>query len=389
MTRAEELLLKSLDEALSTAEAAELAALGKDPRLDLLREVEGALRAQRPLPDFGASVVESIRRGQTDRVMEAVKATSPAWTRRAPAWPRVAAAAALFFAALLAGLLKDEPLARVVEGDPDAFFVRGEESLKAVAGLLVRPGDSLVTCSRDITLRYEGETTTVRIIPLSEIVLQGDRRGKRIELREGEIEADVAPQETPLVITASHARAEVLGTKLRMSATRDATRLEVEKGNVRITRKADGAALVVGANQFTVAIPDQEFVACEMMAAAEVAPWISGFSLIRDDFPREEIVEDLKDGSVVSLSKLPTRRVNLRANTEPDRVGSVRFAYRGRELYNTEQIWPYTLVPNDGCGGPCWEPKPGRHVITATPFTGSYGNGLRGEPRTITITIVE
>jgi len=395
MNRAEDLVLKSLDASLDDAERAELATLRKDPETDrrcaLLEEVEGVLLGDRALPNLGGAVVERLRRDQTDRVMVQVRATSPAWGRRRKAWPSVAAAAALFVAALLPGLLKAPPLARVVEGDPDAFVVRGSASLKMETGLVVRPDDFLVTCSRDVVLQYEGESTRVRVVPLSELYLRGDHRGKRIELKEGEIEADVAPQKTPLIITAAHAKAEVLGTRLRISATRDATRLEVAEGKVRFTRKADGAALLVSANQYTVAVPDEEFIACELPSAEEVPPWISGFSLIRLDFPREEVpgFEDLRDGAVISLSKMPTRRLNVRANTEPDRVGSVRFAYLGRETYNTEMIWPYTLVPNDGCEGPPWDMRLGRHTVTATPYTGSYGNGLRGEARTITFTIVE
>jgi hypothetical protein len=395
MSRAEELVLKSLDEALDGAERAELETLRKDPEIDrrcaLLEEVEGALLGGRAPRDFGDAVLARLRGEQTGRVMERVRASSPDWSRRRKAWPRLAAAAALFLAALVPGLLKAAPLARVVEGDPDAFVVRGSASLKAEVGLALLPDDFLVTCSRDVVLRYEGEPTRVRVVPLSELFLRGDRRGKRIELREGEIEADVAPQEKPLIIAAAHAQAEVLGTRLRISATKDATRLEVAEGKVRFTRKDDGAALLVSANQYTVAIPKEEFVACEIPAPAEVPPWTAGFSLIRLDFPYEEIpgFEDLKDGAVISLSKLPTRRVNVRANMEPDRVGSVRFAYDGRESYNTEMVWPYTLVPNDGCEGLPWDAKPGRHSITATPYTGSYGNGLRGDARTITITLVD
>ncbi|HEX7898554.1 MAG TPA: FecR family protein [Planctomycetota bacterium] len=395
MTRAEELVLKSIDESLDAAERAELDLLRKDPeterRCAALEEVEGALLGGRKLPDLGEAVVERLRRGQTERVMERVRSTSPEWARRRKTWPRVAAAAALFAAVLVPGLLRTAPLARVVEGDPDAFVVRGSASLTADVGLALRPDDFLVTCSRDVVLQYEGESTRVRVVPLSELYLRGDRRSKRIELKEGEIQADVAPQERPLIIAAAHAQAEVLGTRLRISATKDATRLEVAEGKVRFTRKDDGAALLVSANQYTVAVPKEEFVACELPAAAEVPPWTAGFSLIRLDFPYEEIpgFEDLRDGAVISLSKMPTRRLNVRANTEPDRVGSVRFAYLGRETYNTEMVWPYTLVPNDGCEGPPWDAKPGRHTVTATPYTGSFGNGLRGDPKKITFTIVE
>ena len=216
MTRAEELVLKSFDAALDAAERAELEGLRKDPETDrrcgLLEDVEGVLQGERALPDLGAAVVERLRRGQTDRVMEAVRAASPDWSRRRKTWPRVAAAAALFAAVLLPGLLNVTPLARVVEGDPDAFVVRGDASLKAEAGLVLRPDDFLVTCSRDVVVQYEGEATRVRVVPLSELTFRGTRRAKGIELKEGEIEADVAPQESPLVITAAHARADVLGT---------------------------------------------------------------------------------------------------------------------------------------------------------------------------------
>jgi len=391
MNRADDLILKSLDAELSPEELAELDVLRRDPataeRCALLLEVEGALRGERRLPDLGGAVLARLQEERTDRIMERVRATTPAWKRSFPTWARVAAAAALFVAALLGGVLREAPLARVVEGDPDAFFVRGTASLKAVEGLGVRAGDVLLTCSRDLVIQYEGESTRVRIVPLSEIALGGERRGKRIELRQGELEADVAPQESPLVITAAHAKAEVLGTKLRMSATPEATRLEVATGKVRFTRKADGAALLVSAKQFTVATPDQELIACELEGAGGIVPQVTCFSLLDAKNRPLPGYEELTDGAVISRSKLPAGPLNVGANTWPERVGSVRFAYSGKDPFNTEMIWPYTLVPGDGRAG--WIPRPGRHVLTATPFIGSYGNGRRGEPRTLTLTITD
>lgn len=393
MNRADDLILKSLDAPLSSEELAELDLLRRDPataeRCALLLEVEGALRGERRLPDLGGAVLAQLQRERTERIMKRVRATAPAWKRSFPTWTRVAAAAALFVAALLGGVLRESPLARVLEGDPDAFFVRGSASLKAVDGLALRAGDVLLTCSRDLVIQYEGESTRVRVVPLSEIELGGDRRGKRIELRQGELEAEVAPQESPLVITAAHAKAEVLGTKLRMSATPEATRLEVETGKVRFTRKGDGAALLVSAKQFTVASPDQELIACELEGAGGITPEITCFSLLAGDAGNRPLpgYEELTDGAVISLSKLPTRRLNLGANTWPERVGSVRFSTAEKDPYNTEMIWPYTLIPGDARAG--WNLKPGRHVVTAVPFIGSYGNGRRGEPRSLTLTITE
>lgn len=383
MTRHDELLLKSFDGPLDASERAELEALPLDP---LLAELEGALRGERLLPDFGTGVLSRIRERGTERIMERVRATSPAWNRRRSR-PWAVAAAALFLAALLPALGGPSALARVVEGDPDAVLLRGGAAQAAVDGLRLQAGDVLRTGARGIVLQLEGEATRLRIVSLSELAL---RAGKRIELREGEIEAEVAPQADgrPLVLAAAHATAEVLGTRLRLSAAPEATRLEVDEGRVRFVRELDGAALLVSARQFTVAAAEQDFVAGPLPAAALAAPRITGFSLIQLDSPRA-VLRPLQDGDRINLAELPTRRLNVRADSLPDRVGSLRFAYRGREKFNTELVWPYTLVPNDGRKGPVWDVAPGLHTITATAYTGSYGNGLRGEPLTVTFTVVD
>jgi hypothetical protein len=229
----------------------------------------------------------------------------------------------------------------------------------------------------------------VRMEPLSELVLAGPLR---IELRQGEVYADVLPQSPgrPLVIAAPHARAEVLGTKLKLSAAADATRLEVRSGSVKLVRADDGAEVLVRASEYGECGDEADLSVAAVTAAPE-RPEVTSFSLIALDAPRDPIpgFEDLHDGAVIDFSALPTRRVNLRANTRQAKVGSLRFSSLERENLNTELMAPYTLVPGNGIKGPVWRPSPGVHVITATPYTGSYGNGERGRPLTVTLTVVD
>ncbi|HYF01105.1 MAG TPA: hypothetical protein VEJ18_19430, partial [Planctomycetota bacterium] len=116
-------------------------------------------------------------------------------------------------------------------------------------------------------------------------------------------------------------------------------------------------------------------------------PRVESFSLIAADAPRRPLpgYEVLRDGQTIDLDALPTNRINLQANTDPPFVGSVRFSTAGSPTLNTELVRPYTIVPSSGREGDAWRPRPGRHTITATPYGGAYANGVRGEPRAITL----
>ena len=56
--------------------------------------------------------------------------------------------------------------------------------------------------------------------------------------------------------------------------------------------------------------------------------------------------DPIPDGATLNLSTLPTRRLNIRANTSPSRVGSVRFTLDGRSIL--ENNAPYALARNRG-----------------------------------------
>lgn len=86
----------------------------------------------------------------------------------------------------------------------------------------------------------------------------------------------------------------------------------------------------------------------------------------------------LRDGMVLNLATLPTRRLNVRAEITPD-TRSVRFGLDGKTAYRIENHSPFSLAANDARGGYlAWTPTPGQHQVTATAFGQRKGQGNAG-----------
>lgn len=199
------LLEKYLDRALAPEERRELKErLAADP----------ALRAQ---------FVESVTQEAALRALHARAARVPSLRK-----PALAAAAALLVA--LASYL----LLRPSEPPVATLDVAGR-SLPLRAGEVVREG----------SIRFEGEPTRIHVRSGAEVRLRTQEGAKRVDLERGEIEASVAPQPRPMVLSTPHAEAVVLGTRFRLSASPEGTRLDVSEGRIRFTRREDGASLEV------------------------------------------------------------------------------------------------------------------------------------------------
>ncbi|MGI4832066.1 MAG: PQQ-dependent sugar dehydrogenase [Janthinobacterium lividum] len=103
--------------------------------------------------------------------------------------------------------------------------------------------------------------------------------------------------------------------------------------------------------------------------------------------------DPIPNGAVLNLATLPTKNLNIRANTNPATVGSVRFTYDGNDNYKLEGITPYAIGGDNGLtasGTPnynAWTPAVGSHTLTVTPYTSGGGGGTAGTPVTIAFTV--
>jgi hypothetical protein len=99
--------------------------------------------------------------------------------------------------------------------------------------------------------------------------------------------------------------------------------------------------------------------------------------------------DPLNDGAVLNLGTLPTRNWNLRANTVPATVGSVRFGLDGNPNYRTESAAPYALAGDSGGNYAPWTPAVGPHSVEATPYELAGGGGSAGASHLVTFTVLD
>ncbi|MBN1672596.1 MAG: DUF5060 domain-containing protein [Kiritimatiellae bacterium] len=114
---------------------------------------------------------------------------------------------------------------------------------------------------------------------------------------------------------------------------------------------------------------------------------VTGFTLINADTDAD--IGPLTDGMTLNLAALPTRHLNVRANTDPATVGSVVFGFDGNAAYRIENNPPYALAGNAGSDYAAWTPGTGSHTLTAAPYTEASGSGNQGPARTVAFTVVD
>jgi CubicO group peptidase (beta-lactamase class C family) len=95
----------------------------------------------------------------------------------------------------------------------------------------------------------------------------------------------------------------------------------------------------------------------------------------------------LSNGATITLASLSTRNLNVRAETSPSTVGSVRFALDANTNYRTETAAPYALAGDDSGDYRPWTPSVGSHTLKATPYTGASAGGAAGTSLTVKFTV--
>ncbi|MEJ7811756.1 MAG: hypothetical protein WKG32_15195 [Gemmatimonadaceae bacterium] len=113
---------------------------------------------------------------------------------------------------------------------------------------------------------------------------------------------------------------------------------------------------------------------------------VTSFTLINADTEQPIAGYDpIAEGAQLNLASLPTQNLNIRANTNPSPVGSVRFAYDANANYRTENSVPYALAgtTSGGTNYNAWTPTVGSHTLTATPYSTANAGGTAGTAKTL------
>jgi CubicO group peptidase (beta-lactamase class C family) len=97
--------------------------------------------------------------------------------------------------------------------------------------------------------------------------------------------------------------------------------------------------------------------------------------------------DPLLDGAALTLSALPTRNLNIRANTSPATVGSVRFGFDTNASFRVENSAPYAFAGDTAGDFAPWTPAVGTHTVVATPYTQSGAGGTAGTGVGVTFTV--
>ncbi|MBH8559379.1 InlB B-repeat-containing protein [Hymenobacter negativus] len=115
---------------------------------------------------------------------------------------------------------------------------------------------------------------------------------------------------------------------------------------------------------------------------------LTSFTLVSADSNAD--IQTLTAGATLNLATLPTRNLNIRANTNPGTVGSVVFALSGAQTQNqTESVAPYALFSDTGGAYAPWTPPVGSYSLTAAPFTNAGGGGTAGTPLTLAFSVID
>jgi hypothetical protein len=193
--------------------------------------------------------------------------------RRKP-WALIAAAAVVAIA--VGGyitLRRDSPLRVAVVDSVEGRVLRGGAPL--AAGDVVVTGDRIDAAGR-VVLRYP-DGTQLDLAPgtvAKDLAAEG---GKRMTVERGSVTGDVPRQhaDQPLTLKTPEGEARVLGTRFTLSTATGVSRLNVDKGVVRLTRLADGKSAEVAAGQMAVASAGAAPVARPSVSRMAPGTWLA------------------------------------------------------------------------------------------------------------------
>ncbi|MEO8399606.1 MAG: PKD domain-containing protein, partial [Ignavibacteriaceae bacterium] len=114
---------------------------------------------------------------------------------------------------------------------------------------------------------------------------------------------------------------------------------------------------------------------------------VISFTLV--DAGTDQDIQTLRNGDTLNLKALPTRKLNIRANTYPSTVGSVVLNLTGAQTRNTtDGTVPYSVFGDTNGDYVTWMPGAGSYTLKGTPYSSSGGSGSAGTSATISFTVI-
>ncbi|WP_347158799.1 malectin domain-containing carbohydrate-binding protein [Pontibacter chitinilyticus] len=141
---------------------------------------------------------------------------------------------------------------------------------------------------------------------------------------------------------------------------------------------------------FSVKVDQPKVSAIEIIPVTGSPAGQQVVSMTLIDADNNQDLQTLTSGSTLNLATLPTKNLNIRANTDPATVGSVTFQLSGTQTKTvTESAKPYALFGDDTHGDYyAWAPAVGSYTLKATPYTASKGTGTAGTTLSVSFTVV-
>jgi hypothetical protein len=294
MNRLSELLLKWQDRSITEQELRELNSILREPdnRRALLESFSFDSELIQALESLKAvqQTAQSAQQFQTIELQDADRfapVTQSQWHRKLralflPVWAlshgkRVALGAAAILIVLLSLVTlfgRPTNLAVLETSGGGVTILRGSVALVAKPGSRLKSGDRLKTSGDNGALiRYLNETTQIKLQPGTQLKLDQEIGGKRLELLMGNISVKVAPQPVgrPMMIATPHSEAKVRGTEFLLAVDSASTHLEVIEGAVQIVSREDGKAVEVHRDHFATVAKGVELVSRSLLPP----PWNS------------------------------------------------------------------------------------------------------------------
>lgn len=148
-------------------------------------------------------------------------------------------------------------IARLTTQGNGGIVERGGQTFRVTSSLDLANGDIVRSEQDSLRFRFFSDSTSIELGNDTRVKVAMDDKVRRLELLSGRVEAVVARQAPghSVLLSTPHAEVKVIGTRFSLREGDRFTRLEVQEGKVKMTRRQDGASLEVPAGMGSIATP--------------------------------------------------------------------------------------------------------------------------------------